>query len=124
MRRDDSVRGVPGVESCRFLEQPKHGGSGHCKRAEAIISSQALEFEQALVERRGALDVIHMDRGFDDAVDLHRGLKDPSISSNAFGKRAARSALWVTTTRIVFDVRLISSNRPATCVAVRSEERR
>src|SRR5207245_7808546 len=53
MRRDDSVRGVHGLECAAFLEQQQHGVSGHGRHADAIISSQPLEFEQALVEGGG-----------------------------------------------------------------------
>ena len=101
-----------------LAKHQKYGVPGNGERAETIVGGEARQTEEALIEFGGAGYVLDMNRGFYDAVDLHRAVNRPSVSSNDFGKRAASSVLCVTTMRIAFETRLISSRRSATVAAV------
>src|SRR5579885_2646160 len=116
VRRNDSAGRRHRIERSAFFKKKKDGVAGNLERTESIVASELPKPKQPLIELRRSRHIIHVDRRLDDSVNLHCNF--PSISSCDFGNRAASSALCVTTTRIVFESRLISSSRSATWDAV------
>jgi|SRR5215472_12217678 len=67
--RDDASRKNEGSGARATLEEQEDVAAGHGVGAEAFVSSDALEFENAFVEVGGAVDVVDVESGFENTGD-------------------------------------------------------
>ena len=73
VRRDDSTGENEGLGARAALEKQENIAAGHRVGAEALVTGNALQFENAFVEVGGAVDVVDVESGFENSREDGHG---------------------------------------------------
>src|SRR5262245_66459265 len=72
MRRDGTARHAHGFKRKATPEHEQHALAAHIIGAEPRVARELLQAEHIAVEARSALEVVHIERGLEHAVELGR----------------------------------------------------
>ncbi len=75
MRAHFSERQLRDVIRCAALEKEQHATASHAIGSEAFVAFDTRESKELLVEARGAIEVIHINGGFEDSGQRRHVLK-------------------------------------------------